>query len=101
MRPAVAVGEAAFRSAPAPSVANPDASVATGEGRSWRFSGEAASSAESIDCFVMKDSTITDGLLDKFLLDAHDLIAMGGGASLVMELDRAGDSLPETDSSCS
>jgi hypothetical protein len=49
----------------------------------------------------MKDSTMTDGLLDKFLLDVHDLIAMGGGASLVMELDRAGDSLPEKDSSCS
>ena len=89
----MAVGEAAAASATIDSVPNPELSVATGEGRTPLFSGEAASSCDSIDCLDMNDSTMTDGLLDKFRLEAHDLMAIGGGASLATtEVDRRGDS---------
>ena len=68
------------------------------------------SSLDGCACRAINDSTITDGLLDRFRLDAHDFTTMGGmrfrvdsvgdiaGISalvpLAMELARFGDPEP-------
>ena len=47
--------------------------------------GDMPETSISMACRAISDSTITDGLLDRFLFEAHDLIAIGGGCMIMTE----------------